>query len=74
MTLGQCCQAEFRVAAVCACSWPVLCMSWPDSMLTAASVSISRERTYVCVRPQQDVFELRLLLVDVFDGLLGLIV
>ena len=31
-------------------------------------------RTYVCVRPQQDVLELRLLLVDVFDGLLGLIV
>ena len=30
--------------------------------------------TYVGVRPQQDVLELSLLLVDVFDGLLGCVV
>ena len=63
------------------CGWPV-CMLWPcreDSALrrsfVAAAIGLGVVRhTYVCVRPQQDVLELRFLLIDVFDGLLGLIV
>lgn len=41
---------------------------------TRIPVQKTREFTYVGIRPQQDVLELSLLLVDVFDGLLGCVV
>lgn len=64
------------------CSSCIVFILWPCEMhlglkdqLAAADVGLGvARRTYVCVRPEQDVLELRFLLVDVLDGLLGLVV